>query len=232
MPAGALARYLAGNTTMPCFSSRSWLSWRVQLLAVVGLVLLGGCQTADPLGAATQGGVREGMTLPEVRSLLGSPASYEQAPSGRSVEVYEATRSIFGKYGVRDREEALEIRQFSVRYGTDGKVAKTLFHRGVLEGFTMLYTRSVGPSISPEQMAQVKAGRSTRADVEKLLGPPSTARLDADAGLRLEWIYDALEVANATAPARILRVLEITVDEQNLVVASKAIDRVFPSWRR
>lgn len=217
---------------MSCFRSIPSLPWCGWLGALLSLALFGGCQTADPLGAASQGGVREGMTMPEVRALLGNPASYEQAPSGRSVEVYEATRSIFGKYGVREREEAVEIRQFSVRYGIDGKVARTLFHRGVLEGFTMLYTRSVGPSISPEQMAQVKAGRSTRADVEKLLGAPSTARLDADAGLKLEWIYDALEVANATTPARILRVLEITVDDRNVVVASKAIDRVFPSWRR
>lgn len=208
---------------------RAGLTWWTGFL---GLLWVTGCQTPDPLAAATQGGVREGMSMAEVRGLLGSPASYEQAASGRSVEVYEATRSIFGSYGVREREEALEIRQFSVRYGPGGKVERTLLHRGVLEGFTMLYSRSVGPRITPEQMGQVKVGRSTRQDVEGLLGPASTARLDADAGVRLEWIYDYIESATATTPARIVRVLEVVVDDRGVVTSSKAIDRVFPSWRR
>lgn len=171
------------------------------------------------------------MGMTEVRQLLGSPTSQEQVPSGRSVEMYESIRTIFGSYGVRDREDALEVRQFSVRYDTAGKVEATLYHRGVLEGFTMLYSRSVGPEIRPESLSQVRVGKTTRVELERLFGPASLARLEADGGTRLEWIYDYVEAA-AVTPGRVYRALEVVVSEEGLVVSSKAVDRTYPDWRR
>lgn len=204
-----------------------WLGLGLGLVALGG----GGCLTPDPLAPAVGGQVRAGMTLPEVRGLLGSPTTHEQAPSGRSVETYETVQTIFGSQGVREREEALEIRQFSVRYAPGGRVEETLFHRGVLEGTTMLYSRSLGRDLPPEVLAQVRVGRTTRAELERLLGPPSLARLDLDHGTRLEWIFDRVEAA-AVTPARVYRALEVQLDGQGLVAASKAVDRTFPTWRR
>ncbi|MCC7373525.1 MAG: hypothetical protein IT581_02635 [Verrucomicrobiales bacterium] len=200
--------------------------------AVVAIALLaGGCASVDPLAPATRGEVQAGMAISEVHQRLGSPTYYEQAPSGRSVETYEVLQTIFGKFGVREREEALEIRQFSVRYDAAGRVEKTLQHRGVLEGFTRLHSRSLGPEITREQVSQVRSGISTRADVEKLFGPASQARLDPESGVRLEWIYDVVE-SSAVTPGRAYRSIEVTLDEGDVVRAVKVIDRVFPAWRR
>lgn len=167
-----------------------------------------------------------------VRQTLGSPTYFEQSRSGRAVETYEALETIFGSYGVPERDEALEIRQFSVRYDAGGKVERTLYHRGVLDGFTMNFSRSLGPEITPEKVARVRSGQTTRAEVEALFGPASTARLDLDDDVRLEWIYDFVDMAAAVMPGRVFRLIEVTVDAAGVVRSVKVVDRVFPSWRR
>lgn len=171
------------------------------------------------------------MTLEAVRQLMGMPTYVEQGRSGRSVDTFEALQTIFGKYGVREKDESLEIRQFSVRYDPAGRVEQTLLHRGVLEGFTMVFSRSVGPELLPARLAQVRSGRSTRADLERLFGPPSLARLDVEEETRLEWIYDYVE-ASAVTPGRVFRSIEVTLDASDVVRSVKAVDRVFPTWRR
>lgn len=193
--------------------------------------LLAACQTADPLAAAVSGQIRPGQSREEVQQRLGAPTSYEQALSGDVVEVFESLRTIFGSYGVREREEALEIRQFSVRYDAAGVVKETYSHRGVLEGFTMLYSRSLGPEITREKLAKVRSGQSTRAEVEALFGPASLGRLNGEGGLRLEWIYEWTE-SGALAPGRVYRSIEVTLDGPGVVQSVKAVDRVFPDWRR
>ncbi|MBX3745168.1 MAG: hypothetical protein KF833_07640 [Verrucomicrobiae bacterium] len=190
-----------------------------------------GCRTVEPFGPALAGQVREGQTRDEVRAVLGNPTTLEQSGMGLSVETYEVWQSIFGRYGIRDREEALEIRQFSVRYGDDGRVERTLYHRGVLEGWTLLYTRSVGPWLDPEAMARVVPGRTRKSDLESWFGPASMARLDPGGGVRLEWVYQSIEAA-AVTPGRSFRALEVVVDEEGLVQSAKRVDRVFPAWRR
>lgn len=204
---------------------------RVFPVLCAGVLLGCGCTTVDPLAPATRGEVRPGMSASEVHERLGTPTYYEQSPSGRVVETYEVLQTIFGSYGVREREEALEIRQFSVRYDHQGKVERTLQHRGVLEGFTRLYTRSLGTEITRERLAQVRSGTSTKADVEKLFGPASQARLDPEGGVRLEWIYEVVE-SSAVTPGRAYRSIEVTVDDAEVVRSVKAVDRVFPAWRR
>ncbi|MBL9136324.1 MAG: hypothetical protein JNK85_10670 [Verrucomicrobiales bacterium] len=197
----------------------------------LGVFLWGGCATVDPLAPATRGEVRPGMGVAEVRELLGAPTYYEQAPTGRLVETYEVLQTIFGSYGVREREEALEIRQFSVRYDSQGRVEKTLQHRGVLEGFTRLHSQSLGTEISRERLSQVRSGISTKADVEALFGPASQARLDPESGVRMEWIYQVVE-SSAVTPGRAYRSIEVTIDDAEVVKSVKAVDRVFPAWRR
>ncbi len=195
------------------------------------LLATAGCRSVDPLAPALQGDIPSGMTVGQVRERLGSPTYHEASPSGRVVDTYEALQTIFGRYGVREREEALEIRQFSVRYGADGRVDATFYHRGVLEGFTRLYSRSLGPEITPEQIAQVQPGRTTRADLERLFGPPTLARLAMDGGTRVEWIYDYRE-SGAVTPGGVFRSVEVLVDPAGIVTSAKTVDRVFPQWRR
>ena len=205
------------------------IAWLLLGLAAAWLT---GCRTPDPLGPAMRGEIHPGMSLPEVRQSLGNPTYHEQARSGRSVEVYEALQTIFGSYGIRDREEALEIRQFSVRYNPENRVEQTLYHRGVLEGWTMLYSRSLGPEIDPAKLAQVRVGATTRTELERWFGPASIARLEPDGGVRCEWIYDYVEVGTAVMPARTFRAVEVLLDDIGVVTASRATDRTFPTWRR
>jgi outer membrane protein assembly factor BamE (lipoprotein component of BamABCDE complex) len=207
--------------------TRAWAS----SFGCVFLSVAFGCKTPDPLGPAMGGAVREGMSQGEVRMLLGDPTLYEQAGDGRSVETYEDLRTIFGSRGVPEREEALEIRQYSVRYDPQGRVTATLYHRGVLENLTMLYSQSRGPEVTPEKMRTVRSGQTTRADLERLFGPPILARLEVDSGQRLEWIYDYIE-ASAVTPGRVYRALEVTVDDNGVVSSVQMVDRVFPAWRR
>lgn len=171
------------------------------------------------------------MTVTEVHQWLG-PATYrEQAASGRVVETFETLQTIFGRYGVPEREEALEIRQFSVRYDSEGRVLRSLYHRGVLEGFTMLFSRSLGTEIPSDALVGVRPGQTGRAELERKLGAPTLVRLDADQGERCEWIYESVEAA-AVVAARTYRALEVVLDETGTVVSVKSVDRVFPTWRR
>jgi hypothetical protein len=203
---------------------------RAAAAIVVALALTSaGCKTADPLGGAER--VREGMTLAETRRLLGPPTYVEQSPDGRAVETYEALQTIFGSYGIREREEALEIRQFSVLFNREGRVVQTLSHRGVLEGWTMLHSRSFGPEITPDKLIQARTGGLTRGGLEQLFGPPSLARLTVDGGQRLEWIYDRIE-SSAVVPGRVFRSVEIILDAAGNVTGVNTLDRVFPTWRR
>ncbi len=204
---------------------------RVSIAAALGLLFLTACRTPDPLAPAVEGRIREGMTIAEVQGLLGAPSSTEEQPGLGRVETYEVLSTIFGKYGVPERDESLEIRQFSVRYDPEGRVAETLHHRGVLEGFTMLYTRSLGTEIDPARIRQVRSGSTTRPELERLFGPPSTARLRPAGGQRLEWIYDVVE-SGAVTPGRLYRSVEAEVDEQGVVTAIHTVERVFPHWRR
>ena len=75
-------------------------------LLAVAWVLVGGCQTPDPLAPGVNGQIRPGMDQAGVRELLGGPTTYEQAASGVGVETYEATQTIFGSRAFREREEA------------------------------------------------------------------------------------------------------------------------------
>jgi outer membrane protein assembly factor BamE (lipoprotein component of BamABCDE complex) len=201
------------------------------LLLLISCLAFSACRAPDPLAPALEGAVRPGQSRSEVRSFLGPPTTIDQSPSGTIVEVFETMETIFGTYGVPDREEALEIRQFSVRYDGDERVQETLFHRGVLEGWTLLYSRSVGPEITSEMLAGVRVGVSTRDELTRQLGSPSLARLHPDGGLRLEWIYDYVEAA-AVTPGRIYRSLEVTVDASGRVTEAQSVDRTFPTWRR
>lgn len=201
------------------------------LLLIGTCLALCACRIPDPLAPALEGAVRPGLPRTEVRSLLGPPTTIEQSPAGAVVEVFETMETIFGSYGVPDREEALEIRQFSVRYDQDERVQETLFHRGVLEGWTLLYSRSVGPEITSEMLAAVRVGVTTREELTRQLGTPSLARLHPDGGQRLEWIYDYVEAA-AVTPGRIYRSLEVTVDAAGRVTSAQSVDRTFPTWRR
>lgn len=201
------------------------------LVLIVACLALSACRAPDPLAPALEGAVRPGQLRSDVRSLLGPPTTIDQSPAGNIVDVFETMETIFGTYGVPDREEALEIRQFSVRYDGDERVQETLFHRGVLEGWTLLYSRSVGPEITSDMLAAVRVGVTTRDDLTRQLGSPSLARLHPDGGLRLEWIYDYVEAA-AVTPGRIYRSLDVTVDAYGRVTEAQSVDRTFPTWRR
>lgn len=190
-----------------------------------------GCKTADPLAPATSGQVQKGMSAGTVHQLLGSPTYREQSPEGVTVETFETVQTIFGSYGVREREEALEIRQFSVRYDADDRVTESFYHRGVLEGLTMIYSHSLGAEITSEKLRQVRSGRTTRAELDAIFGPPTMARLALEPGLRLEWIYDYIE-ASAVTPGSVYRSVEVILNDANVVTSVKTVDRILPTWRR
>ncbi len=200
--------------------------------AGVALALAAGCAAfKDPLAPALAGEIRPGLSPAEVQARLGGPSQVIQAPSGHRLDVFEDYRTIFSDRGAREREEDLQIRVFSVRYAPAGGVEQTMYHRGIMPGLQMLYSRSLGLEITPEMVNAIRPQTTTRAELERRLGPPVHARLEPVSGTRLAWAYQYVEAAAVTTAFE-FRSLEIILDEADRVVATESVNRVFPSWRR
>lgn len=195
-------------------------------------LLLAGCAALrDPLAPAVAGEIVPGLSPADVQARLGAPTQVIQVPSGHRLEVYEDLQTIFSDRGAREREEDLQVRVFSVRYSPEDRVVKTLYHRGIMPGLQMLYSRSFGLEITPAMLNQIRPQTTTRADLERLLGPAVHARLEPVAGTRLAWAYQYTEAAAVTTAIE-FRALEIVLDDADRVVATETQNRVFPSWRR
>jgi hypothetical protein len=180
-------------------------------LAVLGTGCLTPGQRLEPQVISQ---IHDGMSRDEVHRLVGRPGVTVSGPEFRTLDehwfLFDRPRATFG-FGTNDG--SFVLRDLHVLYSASRVVEKFRFHEGTVRYDSKFAKVLLGTPISPEALAAIQKGTSTRAELEQRLGPPASVGLNLE-GLEIYvWIFVD---APALGSARVKELL-VTLNDEGVV---------------
>lgn len=201
--------------------------------AILGLlclvVLFNGCSTPPGyLGYTKLPEFEDGKTtLQEVLSKMPAPSAGMRDPTGHTLThwreaLIEATPT--GRLAGATVSEPIMVRcrNVSLHFDERGVLLRHLVSVALIPGRGNVSEMAFGPDIGPNELAWIKPGQTTEAELVQRLGPPAGQILTFADDLDLLWQWGSKRNDEFSRWER--RALMVTLDGQGLVQGSRAID--------
>lgn len=168
--------------------------WKSAFTLLFVLLAAGCASKPEPLAPALTDQVREGMSRTEVRRNLGRPTRALVGANGKRTEIYFANwnpdRSEIGRYAPMATYRA---RTFSVLYGPNETVEQTRTYDTSgsvrrIHGIDANPQISAGYQITPQDLAEIKAGETTRAVLVRRFEEPLVEALSPLGEVVCWWV--------------------------------------------
>jgi outer membrane protein assembly factor BamE (lipoprotein component of BamABCDE complex) len=195
------------------------------LLCIAALLLAtAGCETpAQCLEPASSAFIKPGTTtMEEVTAVFGKPTETLSA-KGRTLMLwhlmYLASRSHTGSFAP---SEDSYTRSLSVLFDTDNRVIAK--HHSTHAFRTVYGAGSVfaGTQISPQTLAQIKIGITTKSEAIARLGEPTSESLALNGMICLDWFCVKGPAIAGKVPLHTVRLM---IDSQEVVRAAREFDK-------
>jgi len=209
-----------GNQKEPMNTLNALRTLRSLLAVVAGAVLLTGCETASQ-SLSTEGlaFIKAGVTTrSEVLAKVGEPTETTRG-DGKTLlfyhRFYAASPTRTGPF------EDSYVRALSVIIGSDDRVEKLHRYASKVATSYGAGSASLGVTMNPALVNQIRPNVTHRDELVKLLGPPTIEALDLAGDLQLDWVSADANWIHGVTDAKVLRVW---LNESGVVLGVKMLN--------